>query len=238
MTGSRGEPDLVAAAADGGEPAADDVLQVSRIHFPVTALGPGRRVGIWVQGCSIGCTGCISQDTWDPAGGRSWSIDEVVMAVAGAVAGGCCGVTISGGEPFEQSAALACFVGRLRSLSSGSGEPLDLLCYSGFSLKRLQRCHVDILAQLDAVITGPYVRTRPTDLVWRGSENQVLTPLSALGRKRYAAAVNGRTSRPVIQVSVDEGVWMVGIPRLDDLGRVEARLAAAGVRLNDVSWRS
>src|SRR5690242_5906193 len=39
-------------------------IMVSRLHFPVTALGGGRRVGVWMQGCSIGCAGCVSRDTW------------------------------------------------------------------------------------------------------------------------------------------------------------------------------
>ncbi len=41
-------------------------LSLSRVHFPVTTLGPGRRLGIWFQGCSIRCPGCISADTWGP----------------------------------------------------------------------------------------------------------------------------------------------------------------------------
>ncbi|MCT5046402.1 radical SAM protein, partial [Pseudomonas aeruginosa] len=27
-------------------------------------MGTGRRLGIWFQGCSIRCPGCISADTW------------------------------------------------------------------------------------------------------------------------------------------------------------------------------
>ncbi len=40
-------------------------ILLNKAHFPVTVLGPGRRIGIWLQGCSIGCAGCISQDTWE-----------------------------------------------------------------------------------------------------------------------------------------------------------------------------
>ena len=39
-------------------------IAISRVHFPVTTLGPRRRLGIWMQGCSIRCPGCISADTW------------------------------------------------------------------------------------------------------------------------------------------------------------------------------
>ena len=39
------------------------MLALSRMHFPVTTLGPGNRIGIWVQGCTIRCPGCVSADT-------------------------------------------------------------------------------------------------------------------------------------------------------------------------------
>ena len=41
-------------------------VSISRLHFPVTTLGPGHRIGIWFQGCSIRCEGCLSMDTWAP----------------------------------------------------------------------------------------------------------------------------------------------------------------------------
>jgi anaerobic ribonucleoside-triphosphate reductase activating protein len=47
-----------------------DRIGLNRVHFPVTALGPGRRIGIWLQGCLIRCPGCMSLDTWAPAGTR------------------------------------------------------------------------------------------------------------------------------------------------------------------------
>jgi len=49
--------------------AAPVLLELNKAHWPVTVLGPGRRIGLWVQGCTIHCKGCVSQDTWprDPA---------------------------------------------------------------------------------------------------------------------------------------------------------------------------
>ena len=90
-------------------------IALSRIHFPVTTLGPGRRIGIWFQGCSIHCPGCISMDTWAPSRGIT-TIDEVVSAIAQWIPTAD-GITISGGEPFDQPIALLELLRGLRSLT-------------------------------------------------------------------------------------------------------------------------
>ena len=53
------------------------MIALNRLHWPVTVLGPGRRVGIWMQGCSIGCRGCVSRDTW-PAHGEPGATGDVI----------------------------------------------------------------------------------------------------------------------------------------------------------------
>ena len=72
---------------------------VSRLHFPVTTLGPGRRVGLWLQGCSIRCPGCISLDTWDPRVGLVPIAD--LLERIDQLAWEADGLTVSGGEPFD-----------------------------------------------------------------------------------------------------------------------------------------
>ncbi len=79
-------------------------LSLSRIHFPVTALGPGKRIGIWFQGCSLRCPGCISTDTW--ARVTENATVAAVLAASASFGETVEGVTISGGEPSEQPAAL------------------------------------------------------------------------------------------------------------------------------------
>ncbi len=76
------------------------MLNLSRIHFPVTTLGPGNRIGIWFQGCSIRCKGCISVDTWGMKKG-SVSVDEIISVIDPWL-DMADGITISGGEPFDQ----------------------------------------------------------------------------------------------------------------------------------------
>jgi anaerobic ribonucleoside-triphosphate reductase activating protein len=212
------------------------MLQLSRLHVPVTVLGPGRRLGIWTQGCTIGCAGCVSRDTWPAqvAGRPAVPVADVLAWCA--AQDGLDGVTISGGEPSEQPAALAALVQGLADLRRARG--WDLLCYTGVEEDEFARRCPGPYRLLDGVITGPYRAARPTDLVWRGSANQRLVPLTDLGHRRYGPWLDTRTDRPALQLQVDEtGVRMIGVPRRGDLRRLERRLADAGIRLEGASWR-
>lgn len=206
-------------------------LRVSRLHYPVTVLGPGRRVGVWVQGCSIGCAGCMSRDTWDPIAGEAIAVDALAdLIVAARDDAALDGVTISGGEPFEQPEALAGLLEHLRRRWPAA----DVLAYSGYTLDVLRRRHASVLSGIDAVLTGPFLAGQPTDAPWRGSANQVLTVLNPDHAPRYDDEPGGSAR---LQVSVDEtAVWVTGIPRRGDLERVRSDLATAGVVLEEVSW--
>ena len=169
-------------------------LRLHRIHFPVTTLGPGRRIGIWVQGCSLECRGCLSRDTWEASPSSAVAVDEVLSACRHLVPTGPDGVTISGGEPFEQPEALGELLAGLVRWRAELGVDIDLLCYSGMSLRRLRTRFSRLLERLDGVIPEPFLEDRPLGGPWRGSDNQPLVPLSPLGRRRYAAA--GRQHDP------------------------------------------
>ena len=214
-------------------------IRLSRVLYPVTVLGPGARIGIWSQGCSIGCAGCISRDTWDPAGGADVGIDELVeQCDRWAGDGDVAGVTLSGGEPFEQPEALAALLGALDRWRRERGSELDLLCYSGFPEARLRRDHAAVLERLDAVIPGAYVASWAPGGAWRGSGNQSIVPLTALGRARYASVPDDPPDTPAVQFVVGEDeIWMIGVPRPGDMERIERRLAERGVVLGAPSWR-
>jgi anaerobic ribonucleoside-triphosphate reductase activating protein len=216
-------------------------IRLNRAHYPVTALGPGRRVGLWLQGCHVGCPGCASRDTWAPDPAREIEIDRVLAWCRAVAPGGCDGVTISGGEPFEQHAALVVLLRGLDIWRREFDRPADILCYSGLPFRRLQREHADILARLDAVIPEPYVDRLPRGKLWRGSANQPLVLLSPLGRERYAAAyVEAEPGgKGAFQLSVEDGtVLCIGIPDRGDMTELESAAQRRGVELRDVSWRA
>jgi anaerobic ribonucleoside-triphosphate reductase activating protein len=215
-------------------------IRVNKAHFPVTVLGPGRRIGIWLQGCSIRCRGCISQDTWAPDPGREMTVVALMRWCREVGRDGIDGITLSGGEPFDQPAALLHLLAALQVWREEVQADFDILCYSGYPLATLQKRHARILAHLDALIPEPYVDAQPPTRLWRGSANQGLALLSPRGRQRYA----GYLDTPMdaggkrIQAMVDGGqLWVVGIPGRGDLSAVEARCRAQGLRFDDVSWR-
>lgn len=196
-------------------------LDLSRIHYPVTALGFGRRVGVWFQGCSIRCPGCISLDTW-PAGRGTTTVAAVVETVRPWLAD-CDGVTVSGGEPFDQPDALRALLEAIRPQLRG-----DVLVFSGHPHERLAPILDRMPELIDAILTDPYDASAPQTLALRGSDNQRLHRLTPLGCVRYGDAPIGRPALDVM-VGADGTVWMAGIPRRGDLERLRAFLGAAGL---------
>jgi anaerobic ribonucleoside-triphosphate reductase activating protein len=205
---------------------------LARTMEPLTALGPGRRFGVWFQGCTIGCPGCMSTHTWPSAGAMTIDVDALVSDVVAAAEGsGLDGVTISGGEPFQQPKGLRALLRALRDRWPAG----DVLVYSGYTFGHLRRHHSDVLRLIDALMSGPYVEARPTDLPWRGSANQRLTLLSPAASVRYGPI--GDDVRRQLQVTVDRGaIWITGIPRPGELDVMRQRLLERGLELDGVSW--
>jgi anaerobic ribonucleoside-triphosphate reductase activating protein len=211
-------------------------MLLSRMHYPVTALGPGRRLGIWLQGCHIACPGCVSRDTWPAEHHFGVELATVLGWCATHDPAAIDGVTITGGEPSEQPEALAALVCALNEY--GRAHDWDLLCYTGVEVDEFASRCPSAFAQIDALITGPYRADLPTNLIWRGSANQQLLPLTPRGHERYDQWISAAVERPMIQVHVDESdIWMIGIPRRGDLPRLERSLASRGIRLERASWR-
>lgn len=209
-------------------------LRINRMHHPVTVLGHGVRAGIWVQGCTIGCGGCASRDTWDPHAGKEIEPASVVGWLD-SLPGPLDGVTVSGGEPFQQPEPLAALLAELDRWRGG--RPVDLLVFSGYAWSRLAGrgdC-AEALARCDAVVAGPYVERRNTGAALRGSDNQEIVTLTELGRQRYAGSA--ALHAPAMQVSLDgDLVRLIGIPRRGDLDRMRTGLATRGIATEAVTW--
>ncbi len=200
------------------------ILYLSRIHFPVTTLGPGLRIGIWFQGCSIRCEGCVSADTWGTGKGGA-TVDEIITVIAPWL-NEAEGITISGGEPFDQPEALISLLAQLRAKTN-----IDILIYSGHPFEKIVHLVDKCNGFIDALITDPYEENASQTLALRGSDNQRLHCLTPLGETRFrqfdrALKPSDKTFDIMLE---DEGaIWLAGIPRRDDIRRLKTILAKEG----------
>jgi len=177
----------------------DARILVSLLAYPVTVLGPGRRVGLWTQGCSLHCEGCMSTHTWAFDETRAMTIEGIVAYVLGT---GCRRVTISGGEPFDQPALTAL----LRSLDAVGVE--DVLLYSGYDEATIRRNFPEALEYIDALVCEPFVRGMESERAYKGSENQKMVILKERNAARYGAYEKEPKSRRLQRF----GATVVGIP--------------------------
>ena len=198
-------------------------LYLSRAHFPIHTLGPGKRIGIWFQGCSIQCPGCVSTDTW--VGGKGATTVSAFIDAISPWLELSDGVTVSGGEPFDQEDALREILVRLREADTG-----NILVYSGYSWEALVPRLTHFEGLIDALITDPFLSDAPQTLALRGSDNQRLHFLSGVGKAMFHEY--NRSLIPadhVLDVMVEgDEVWMAGIPFRGDLQKLSAFLHAGG----------
>ena len=94
-------------------------MYIARILYPVRVLGPGERIGIWFAGCKHKCKGCCNPELWEFNKKYYTSID-VVMHLINRISKeySVNGVTISGGDPFEQPDALRILLDNLKTITN------------------------------------------------------------------------------------------------------------------------
>lgn len=161
-------------------------MQIDRIIYPITTLGPGQRIAIWTVGCSKHCANCANKELWDRNNGKSIS-PEVLVGIINEVIDThkVDGVTFTGGDPLEQFDELLEFVRLLSPLSS------DILIYTGYTLSEAKQCispekwneFIDMIA---VMIDGPYIdKLNDNRCVLRGSSNQNIIYFNEKVKERY-----------------------------------------------------
>ena len=127
--------------------------------------GPGLRFTLFVQGCSHHCKGCHNPQTHDPNGGRECTEQEIIEAMLSNPL--LDGLTLSGGEPFDQ--AESCAVIAKAAKEAG----LSVWAYTGYTLEQLLQRRDELLEYVDVLVDGPFMlEQRSLNLKWRGSRNQ------------------------------------------------------------------
>jgi len=174
-------------------------VSLARFLASTRAEGPGVRTAIWVQGCAIRCPGCFNPHMWSFRGGERVAPQELVARI---LAAGTDGLTLLGGEPFDQAAALAEVASGVRQAGR------SVMTFTGYTRARL-RDAVDagrddvaaLLGETDLLVAGPFLRDRiDTDRPWVGSTNQEFVLLN----DRFPHLLDDvQHSRDRVEISVD-----------------------------------
>ncbi|MCI2105606.1 MAG: anaerobic ribonucleoside-triphosphate reductase activating protein [Intestinimonas sp.] len=152
--------------------------------------GPGLRLTVFTQGCSHNCPGCHNPDTHDPAGGREASIEELAALLDHNPL--LTGLTLSGGDPFQQADACAALA------KQAHARGLNVWTYTGYTYEQLtsaaQPDWTALLDQTDVLVDGPFVQAHKSyEARFRGSTNQRLIDVPA----------SRRAGRPILWTEKD-----------------------------------
>ena len=166
-------------------------------------------------------------DTWVARPGATM-VDELMRAL-GPIAGDADGLTVTGGEPFDQEEALFAL---LQSWHGGAGS--DVLVFSGYSHERLAPRLGAYTGLIDCLISDPFDAAAGQTRALRGSDNQRLTCLTERGRARFSQYERDlREADRALDILFDDvtgEVFMAGIPKPGDLQRLAGLMQAQGHR--------
>lgn len=179
-------------------------LNIARIDPNVYTLGPGKRLGIWVQGCPFNCKGCIAPE-W-----RSFKKAQIIttLALSNLILNyQIDGITISGGEPFLQALSLS----ETLKIVKESRPFINVIVFTGFYFEKLTwEAAREFINFIDVLIAGPYIEELDEGKGLRGSVNQEIIFLTDRLRKFEREFYE---SKRKVQVSItNEHAVLTGIP--------------------------
>jgi anaerobic ribonucleoside-triphosphate reductase activating protein len=129
--------------------------------------GPGDRFVIWTQGCRKMCKNCYNPETWSHYKNNLITIEEIINQIKDSSA---TGVTISGGDPFEQPREIFSLLENISLLDLKDG----VIVFTGYTIEeiktipQLESC----LKYIDLLIDGKYFEDLRISSGLAGSSNQ------------------------------------------------------------------
>ena len=173
--------------------------------YPLMTLGYGKRLGVWFQGCKRRCDNCISPEFQAMEGGSLLTPEQILNRIPeGAEVDG---LTVSGGEPFDQPEALLALM--LRFVERYGDDIVIFTGYTLAELKNMKTESVNRILELSAVLVdGIYIDSMNDGRGMRGSSNQKITVQKHL--ERYTDV--DICERKLQGIFIQDRLWMLGIP--------------------------
>ena len=167
-----GDGFLVSAHVSTEEPS-PCFLRIAGVARESIVDGPGIRFTVFTQGCKHYCHGCHNPQTHDFNGGNVINIDSLVEQIKKNPL--LDGITLSGGEPFEQAAQCSMLARRVHEMK------LNVMTYSGYTFEEIlagmneRPDWNELLRETDILVDGRFELEKKNILLrFRGSENQRL----------------------------------------------------------------
>ena len=126
-------------------------------------------MGILMICCDKNCDGCLSPEMKIYDKSKEININDIVRMIS-SIPNRIEGVTISGGEPFYNPAALCELVSKLNDITD------DILVFSGYTYEELivrnDENIIQVFKIISAIIDGPFSKKLHSDIGLKGSSNQ------------------------------------------------------------------
>ena len=144
-------------------------MRIYRLIKRTRVEGPGLRACLWVQGCSHGCRGCYAEHMWNPLGGYETGVSQIIKDLE-PVMDEISGITLLGGEPFDQAGPLAELAKHVREKGK------NVITFTGYLYEDILARGgkmAELLSYTDLLCDGPYAEELHDDSrPMLGSSNQ------------------------------------------------------------------
>ena len=145
-------------------------MKIAAMRKLDVANGPGIRATMFVSGCTHNCKGCFNQEYRNFNYGEDFTLEKCEEFLNYVKNPNVKGVTILGGEPFDQDKDLLTLV---RNIKLETGKPIWI--FSGYTYEVLMERPLarEILKHCEVLVDGPFVEElKDFRLKFRGSSNQ------------------------------------------------------------------
>ena len=167
--------------------------------------GPGKRAVLWFQGCTLNCPGCYNPDT-HPVLAQPHAVGEIVTRLAALQIEG---VTLSGGEPFQQLPGLLALLAAIKT----ELPHLSVVIFTGYTQNEWLNLLSDdeaittIFSCADVIIAGRYNQQQRRATGLRASANKQFHFLS----ERYSETDFARIPTAEVIINPAGLVTLTGI---------------------------